>query len=40
MTARDASEEKVLGRLRHKLDAAGCTPRSDTVRGTGYRFSH
>src|SRR5262249_6433784 len=29
-----------IRRLRHKLDAAGCTPRIDTVRGTGYRFSH
>jgi DNA-binding response OmpR family regulator len=29
-----------IRRLRHKLDAAGCPPRIDTVRGTGYRFSH
>jgi DNA-binding response OmpR family regulator len=27
-------------RLRHKLDAAGCPPRIETVRGIGYRFSH
>jgi DNA-binding response OmpR family regulator len=28
-----------IRRLRHKLDAAGCPPRIETVRGTGYRFS-
>jgi two-component system, OmpR family, response regulator MprA len=28
-----------IRRLRHKLDAAGCPPRIDTVRGTGYRFA-
>jgi two-component system OmpR family response regulator len=29
-----------IRRLRHKLDGAGCPPRIETVRGTGYRFSH
>jgi DNA-binding response OmpR family regulator len=28
-----------IRRLRHKLDAAGCPPQIETVRGTGYRFS-
>jgi two-component system, OmpR family, response regulator MprA len=28
-----------IRRLRHKLDAAGCPPRIETVRGTGYRLS-
>jgi two-component system, OmpR family, response regulator MprA len=28
-----------IRRLRHKLDAAGCPPRIETVRGTGYRFA-
>jgi two-component system, OmpR family, response regulator MprA len=27
-----------IRRLRHKLDAAGCPPRIETVRGIGYRF--
>jgi two-component system OmpR family response regulator len=28
-----------IRRLRHKLDASGCPPRIETVRGLGYRFS-
>jgi DNA-binding response OmpR family regulator len=28
-----------IRRLRHKLDAAGCPPWIETVRGTGYRIS-
>jgi two-component system response regulator MprA len=28
-----------IRRLRHKLEAAGCPPRIETVRGIGYRFS-